>query len=201
MRRYLALVGLGFLACASGSAQLRPQPTDLEMVSRAAAVAVDSVTALCKAYPQEGLSLEMTGGGEGAWLVRSLLEGELLGRGFALRESGRDSTTHTLHVRIVELGVRHRKVDRRGIMMKPWVLRDGSCSLVARLLGPGGDVIASTRAVDRRQEWTPAVELAGLSDPVFTPSAAVPTSPGVVAPMVVAGVVGTLLALFFVTSE
>lgn len=201
MTRLIALAALAFLSCASGSPQLCPRPTDLELVTTAAQSAVDSVSAVCGASPGERLRLELTGGGEGAWLVRSLLENELLGRELSLRDSGSDSTAHTFQVRIVELGIRHRKVARKGIIMKPWVLRDGSCSLVARLLCPGGEVLASTRAAARRQEWTPAVELAGLFDPTFTPSTAVPTAPGVVAPMVMAGVVGTLLALFFVTSE
>jgi hypothetical protein len=201
VKRGLILAGLVVLACASGTTRVVPLATDLDLVARAAGSCIDSVVAACRPLEGLGFRVDLTGGGDGAWLVRSQLERALLEQGFPLRETGGDSTTHVINVRIAELGVRHRQVDRKGIAMTPWVLRDGSCVLAARVLSPSGAVVASVRTNGSAREWTRGADLGRLSDPVFSPSTAVPTTPGLVAPLAVAGVVGTLLALFFVTSE
>jgi len=201
MRRAVPLCALLTLGCASGTAHLSSRPTDLDLVTSAVSACVDTVVTACESLHGNPLRVGLTGGGDGAWLVRSLLEDALLDRQFSVRESTEDSTTNLLDIRIVELGVRHRGIDRRGILMKPWVLREGACALVARALSPSGEVAATARTADARREWTPARDAVVLSHPTFSPSAPVPTIPGLIAPLAVAGVVGTLLALFFVTSE
>lgn len=199
MRRAL-LLALAALGCASSTGRLAPRPTDLDLVATAASACVDTVAGACEPVRGQTLRVGVTGGGEGAWLVRSLLERALLGR-WSLKESATDSTAHSLDVRIVELGVRHRRVERRGVLMKPWILREGGCTLAAKLVSPSGDVLASVRTVASRPEWTPGAEISALTHPTFSPAGTVPTSPGLIAPLAVAGTVGALLALFFVTSD
>ncbi len=197
----LLLAGLLSLACAAGTPRGEAWLSDGDLVSLAVSRCVDSLVAACPSPTEGPLVLTLAGGGDGAWMVRAGLERALLGRGFSLIEGPVDSVRHTLEVRVADLGVRYRQVKRRGVLMTPWVLREGSCTLVGRVVSGLGEVKASVRVSDARREWTPASEVANLTTPSLSPPTPVPTTPALLAPLAVAGLVGTLLALFFVTSE
>jgi hypothetical protein len=146
----------------------------------------------------------MTGEEEKTWLVESLVEAALLSNGFTLIEPSvaEDSLMHVIQVKILDLGVHHRTVDRRGFTRKPWVLREGVCVLVSRGLTAEGDVLFSGETIGRRADWTPAQSLEPLSDPLFTPHLdTVPTSAGILGPLAVVAAAGGLLTLFFITSD
>jgi hypothetical protein len=146
----------------------------------------------------------MTGNEEETWLVRSLVEHSLLDNGFTLVEKtvANDSLAQSLEIKVLDLGVHHRAVDRKGFARKPWVLREGVCVLVSRGVDAEGDVLFSGESIGKMTDWTPAPILERLSDPLFTPDLdAVPTSSGIVGPLAVVVAAGGLMALFFITSD
>lgn len=206
MRKVLPFVVLALtIGCSSTRVAMHSRPSDLELVMGAASTCADSIAHRSTVMPRTiPVSIEMTGNEEETWLVKSLIEGSLLNGGFTLVEKSitDDSLTQTIEVKVLDLGVHHRAVDRKGLTRKPWILREGVCVLVIRGVDADGDVLFSGESIGKKADWTPASTLERLSDPLFTPDlGGVPTSSGIIGPLAVVAAAGGLMALFFITSD
>ncbi len=193
-------------ACASHKASVHQYATDLDLVLSAVAQCADSVGAAC--HDLDGPSpwaMEVHGvPDDKSWIVQASMERALLARGLSLDEyaSEMDSLHCRLQIRVLDLGMRYKEIDRRGFSRAPWVQREGRCLLAVRCIAPEGSILYSGRLDGAAAAWAPGHMVAALADPSIAPTGRpVPTSSGIVGALAVAGAAAGLLALFFITSE
>jgi hypothetical protein len=194
------------VACSNQKIIQDSYPDDLTLLSHVAGECADSIGSVCETmdadYP---LRITVLGSQDNSrMIVRSAVENACLSRDFLLTDEtvDSDSLIYEIEVSVLDLGIRYREIDRRGIDRSPWVLRDARCTVAARCIAWDGTIIFSDHISSQTLDWIPGSYSVVLNDERFPPAGlAVPKSSGIIGPLAVVTAAGSLLALFFITSE
>ena len=195
-----------FVGCSNHKIMRDSYPDDLQLLSFVTAECADSIAAVCgtmKSVHPWRISV-LGAQDETRIIARSAVENAWIERDFLLTDSvdASDSLINKLEVTVLDLGIRYREIDRHGITRVPWVLREARCSMATRCIMWDGSIRFSDHISTQSLDWIPGSFSAVLSDERFPPTGqAVGKSSGIIGPLAVVAAAGSLLALFFITSE
>jgi len=173
-RVFFCLVTIAILCPGWARSQDQTYPTNIEMLEQAIGIAADSMALV----PPEGgaLDVKITAGGEGAWLLESVLRSKLVAGGWSVKEAGgRDSLAvavpaaeFQLQVRLVDLGVIYARTWRKHLLFGRLVERVARVSFMYDLVDQtDNSVLASSAAKSEVRDVVPASALGSLSDPKY----------------------------------
>jgi hypothetical protein len=150
------------------------RPTNIELVEQAVAIAADSMKLVPPVGADAGISIEMSGASDAAWLVENVLKEKVIGAGWNLKApaDSTDSTTagagFVLRLRIVDLGLIYGKSWRRYLVVGKRVERIARASMFYDLEDRAqGEVIASSNVSSEVRDVVPASLVPSLADPKY----------------------------------
>jgi hypothetical protein len=152
-------------------------PTNLELIEQAVRMASQSMDVQPPADNSGYLVVEAGTGSEAAWLLDSVLKGELLGMGWRIKSvvsAKNDSTAvdegdFLLRLRIVELGLKYGRSWRRYLLGGKVVERIARASLYYELIDQANDQVLASAGVDgEASDVVPASRLSTLSNPNYS---------------------------------
>lgn len=184
------------------TAVLALAPTNMELAEDALALALQEIPGQLSAYGVESVSVEIAGEHAGNWLISQTVMSFLHDEGFQVIDRGEpDSTGMVLRVRPMELTVEYGDVSRPWLVGNKRVERIAKCELSSTLLDAGGGIVMSVRTSGIQSDvisWSDAQVLNGSSDWEWL-SGELPENRGggILEPIVVTGVVASLVYLFY----
>lgn len=184
------------------TAVLALAPTNMELAEDALALALQELPAQLTAYGVESVSVEMVGEHAGNWLISQTVMSFLHEEGFQVIDRGEpDSTGMVLRVRPMELRVEYGKVSRPWLVGNKRVERIAKCELSSTLIAGSGEIVMSVRTSGIESDvisWSDAQVLNGSTDWEWL-SGDLPENRGggILEPIVVTGVVASLVYLFY----
>jgi hypothetical protein len=162
-------LGLGPASSKEGT-----RPTNIELVEQAVAIAADSMKLVPPVGADAGISIEMSGASDAAWLVENVLKEKVIAAGWNLktRADSTDSTTaetgFVLRLRIVDLGLIFGKSWRRYLVVGKRVERIARASMFYDLEDRArSEVVASSNVSGEVRDIVPASLLPSLADPKY----------------------------------
>lgn len=186
--------------------------SNLELAEQAVGEACSSITDSVRASGIDSVRLEMAGEHPGNWLVEQCIKAEMDGSGLVVTSAAGPTVRDlqpavggtgmvALRVRPMELSVILGSTSRPWIVGPQKVERTVTCELYAELADSSGTVIGSIRSSATRSDRVPVSdlpELRGSSDQVWlTGGEPQPSTGGLLEPLVVTGVVTSLIYLFY----
>lgn len=194
------------------SALLALPASNLELAEQALGEACSSISDSVLAYGIDTVRLEMAGDHPGNWLVEQCIKSELDASGIVVLSSVAASPrepqpaapapgTVALSVRPMELSVVLGGTSRSWLVGPQRVDRMVTCELYAELADSSGTVMGSVRSGASRSDRVSVAdlpELRGSSDQAWlTGGEPQASSGGLLEPLVVTGVVASLIYLFY----
>jgi hypothetical protein len=180
-----------------------PAPTNLELAESAVLEAVSEIPGDLAELGVETVVVEMAGEHGAGWLLEQTVTSELsaAGIGVSVAEGEAARTGYRLRLRPMELEVRYGETSRSWLIGSKKVTRHATCQLSATLLGPSGEVMMASRYgadVSDRVAVSDLSQLAGdRGDPWLAPEMSEEGSGGILEPLIVSGVVASLIYLFY----
>jgi len=180
---WVCLVGILIAALPSQGVCEDDYPTNLELNEQAVRIAADSMDIRPPAGTDAFLTIEAGDGNEAAWLLDSVLKGELLDQGWKIKaetvvvadsSSGADNATYEggrflLRLRIVDLGVKYARSWRRYLLGGKVVERIARASIFYELIDQRGDQVLVSSDVDGvASDVVPASQLSTLSNSKYS---------------------------------
>ncbi|HVP58675.1 MAG TPA: hypothetical protein VMU02_11300 [bacterium] len=166
----LVTLGLGAATCMEA-----PRPTNIELVEKAVGIAADSMKLVPPVGANAGVSVQMTGASDAAWLVENIIKQKLIRAGWSLKAQA-DSTDTTstgqpgfvLRLRVVNLGLLYGRSWRRYLVVGKRVERIARAEMFYDLEDHArGEVIASSNVSGEVRDVVPASALPSLTDPKY----------------------------------
>jgi len=186
--------------------------SNLELAEQAVGEACSSISDSVLASGIDSVRLEMSGDHPGNWLVEQCIKAEMDGSGLVVLSTGGPSARESqpaapaagavaLRVRPMELSVILGNTSRSWLVGPQKVERTVRCELYAELADSSGTVIGSVRSSASRSDRVPVSdlpELRGSSDQAWlTGGEPQASTGGLLEPLVVTGVVASLIYLFY----
>jgi hypothetical protein len=178
-------------------------PTNLEMTEQVVTEAFYSLADSLGDAGVRSLAIEMVGDHAGNWLVEQSARSVLSSSGMVVSEFSRSvgSPLVTLRLRTMDLAVTLGNAGRSWVFGARKVDRTVRCEIAAEILDSTGVVVSAWRCGSEASDRVPYSELAilqGASDQEWltggTPTA---SGGGILEPIVVTGVVASLIYLFY----
>lgn len=179
-----------------------PAPSNLELAERAVLEAVSGIPADLTELGVDTVAVEMAGEHAGAWLLEQTAVFQLNADGVTVSSASREhGGGHRLVLRPMELAVRYGDSSRSWLIGAKKVDRHATCEVSATLMSPAGAVLMSTRYgadISDRVSVSELSRLAGDREaPWIAPEMAQDGEGGVLEPLIVSGVVASLIYLFY----
>lgn len=184
------------------TAVLALAPTNMELAEDALALALEEIPAQLSAYGVESVSVEIVGEHAGNWLISQTVMSFLHDEGFQVIDREEPNNTGMmLRVRPMELTVDYGDVSRPWLVGNKRVERIAKCELSSTLLTGSGEIVMSIRTSGIQSDvisWSDAQVLDGSSEWAWL-SGELPENRGggILEPIVVTGVVASLVYLFY----
>ncbi len=178
-------------------------PSNMELAEDALLMAAQGLPADLSSYGVNKVLIEIDGEHEGNWLVKQTVSAVLHENGIAVygREELPDSLLMTLRVRPMELVVEYGDVSRPWIIGNKRVERLAKCELSSTLFDTDGTILMTERTSGVNEDvisWSDAEVLAGSPDwDWLTGDLPENTGGGILEPVIVSGVVASLVYLFY----
>jgi len=178
-------------------------PSNLELAEDALLLAVQDLPADLSSYGANEVLIEIEGDHSGSWLIKQTISAVLHENGITVYERNElsDSLMMTLRVRPMELVVEYGDVSRPWIIGNKRVERIAKCELSSTLLDTDGTILMTVRTSGVNDDvisWSDAEVLAGSSDwDWLTGDLPENTGGGILEPIIVSGVVASLVYLFY----
>lgn len=180
-----------------------PAPTNLELAEAAVLEAVSEIPGDLAELGVDTVVVEMAGDHAGGWLLEQTATSELSAGGVTVNAAEGESARsgYRLRLRPMELEVRYGESSRSWLIGTKKVARHATCQISATLLGPSGQVVLATRYGADVSDRVPVSHLSQLagdrSDPWLSPEIAQGGEGGILEPLIVSGVVASLIYLFY----
>jgi hypothetical protein len=192
---------LAILLVAAALAAYEP-PTNLEMAEQAIAEACLSLPDSLLTAGFQSVKVSMDGDHQGNWLVLQGAVSSLEAGGVQVTSGGRDDAgAVTLRIRPMELSMSLMDAGRSWIFGSRRIDREFRCELSAELTDSQGLVVISMRSGASRADRVGFSELerlqGGGSEEWLTGGTPAAASGGILEPLVVTGVVASLIYLFY----
>jgi len=177
-------------------------PTNMELAEDALEMSLEGIPAQLSAYGVEVVVVDISGEHAGNWFIEQTVMSVLHDNGFTVIDPGVDrGSGMTLRVRPMELLVEYGDVSRPWIVGSKRVERIAKCELMNTLLDEEGEIMMSIRTSGIQQDvisWSDAEVLNGSSEWEWL-SGELPENRGggILEPIVVTGVVASLVYLFY----
>lgn len=178
-------------------------PTNLEMTEQVVTEAFYSLADSLGDAGVRSLAIEMVGDHAGNWLVEQSARSVLSSSGIVVSEFSRStgSPLVTLRLRTMDLAVTLGNAGRSWVFGSRKVDRTVRCEIAAEILDSTGVVVNAWRCGSEASDRVPYSELAilqGASDQAWLTGGTPTTSGGgILEPIVVTGVVASLIYLFY----
>jgi len=180
-----------------------PAPTNLELAEAAVLEAVSEIPGDLAELGVDTVVVEMAGDHAGGWLLEQTATSELSAGGVTVNAAEGESarSTYRLRLRPMELEVRYGESSRSWLIGTKKVTRHATCQISATLLGPAGQVMLATRYGADLSDRVPVSSLSQLAgdrgDPWLSPEMGEDGEGGILEPLIVSGVVASLIYLFY----
>jgi len=178
-------------------------PSNMELAEDALSLAIADLPENLSAYGADEISLDILGDHAGNWFIEQTISSVLHEAGIVVydRASGSEISGMTLNVRPMELIVDYGNVSRPWIVGSKRVQRIAKCEMSFTLLDSDASILMTMRTsgvTDDVISWSDAEVLDGSSDWEWL-SSELPenSSGGILEPIVVTGVVASLVYLFY----
>lgn len=180
-----------------------PAPTNLELAEAAVLEAVSEIPGDLAELGVDTVVVEMAGDHAGGWLLEQTATSELSAGGVTVNAAEGESarTAYRLRLRPMELEVRYGESSRSWLIGTKKVTRHATCQISATLLGPSGQVVLATRYGADVSDRVPVSSLSQLAGerggPWLSPEMEGDGEGGILEPLIVSGVVASLIYLFY----
>lgn len=177
-------------------------PTNMEMAEDALEMALMDLPTQLAAFGADQVFIEISGEHAGNWFVEQTVVSVLHGSGITILDrADSESSSNVLRIRPMELLVEYGDVSRPWVVGNKRVERIAKCELMSTLLDADGEILMNLRTSGMRQDvisWSDAEMLGGSSEWEWL-SGDLPenTGGGILEPIVVTGVVASLVYLFY----
>lgn len=178
-------------------------PTNLELIEEAVTEACLALPGALGAPSGDVLAVEIEGDHEGNWLVEQCATAVLEASGFLVAHSPRieNGSALTVRIRPMELAVTLTGAGRAWLLGPRRVDRLAVCELSTEIVDASGNVITSVRSGASRSDRIRASDLARLQGASgaawLTGGTPAQSGGGILEPVVVTGVVASLIYLFY----
>lgn len=176
--------------------------TNLELVEATVEEACSELASVLDENGIESVAIAVDGEHSGNWLVEQTAAAILSDLGYTVTTALRDGAdTHVLHIRPMDLAVRYGDTSRSWIFGKQRVERIAICELSIQLVSTEGTILGALRTSAIDTDVVPVSELDvldGTEDMTWLAEGEINTGGGgILEPLVVTGVVASLIYLFY----
>jgi hypothetical protein len=175
--------------------------TNLELVETTVEQACSELVAMLDEQDVESLSITIDGDHVANWLVEQTAIAILSNRGFSVILSRESASPYVLHIRPMDLAVRYGDTSRSWIFGRKRVERIAVCELSSQLIDLDGAILSSIRSSATDIDQVPVSELDvldGSEDWTWLGEGEIGgDGGGILEPLVVTGVVASLIYLFY----
>ncbi|NLP04401.1 hypothetical protein GX411_00415 [Candidatus Fermentibacteria bacterium] len=178
-------------------------PTNLELIEEAVTEACLALPGALEAPSGDALAVRIEGDHEGNWLVEQCATAVLEASGFLVADSPRveEGSPVTIRIRPMELAVTLTGAGRVWLIGSRRVDRLAVCELSTEVVDASGTVVSSIRSGASRSDRIDASDLARLQgasgEAWLTGGTPAQSGGGILEPVVVTGVVASLIYLFY----
>jgi hypothetical protein len=178
-------------------------PSNMELAEDALLLAIQELPESLSAYGVEEVSIVISGEHSGSWFIQQTIVSVLNENGITVfvRDTGTDNSSMTLRVRPMELVVEYGDVSRPWVIGNKRVERIAKCELSSTLLDADGSIMMTLRTSGIQEDVVPWSDVEALNGSAewewLSGELSENTGGGILEPIVVSGVVASLVYLFY----
>ncbi len=179
-------------------------PSNMELAEEALVISSEALSDILESYDVQVVMIEILGEHEGGWFVEQTLSSVLCNDGITILSSVSDSSSRSserLLIRPMEIVVEYGDASRPWLIGTKRIERIARCELSATLVDSNGEIVMTARTngtADDVVSWSDVSTLSGSSEWEWL-SRELPedTGSGILEPLIVTGVVASLVYLFY----